>query len=139
MEKEDEMVNTRNGQHSGSEPHANGAPPPPELATLGRGQLQPWGPRNRGISYKDFEELRLPVFTKCPEPLDADDWLHTIKSKVTLLPELTEQQKVRLPDSCCKDQPARGTPRFSRCSGLGMSPPGRSLLKLSGLTISRTA
>ncbi|WVZ97144.1 hypothetical protein U9M48_042699 [Paspalum notatum var. saurae] len=105
------MVNTRNGQHSGSEPHANGAPPPPELATLvvqqaelirllaeerqGRGQLQPREPRNRGISYKDFEELRPPVFTKCPEPLDADDWLRTIKSKFTLLPELTEQQKAR--------------------------------------------
>ncbi|WVZ74423.1 hypothetical protein U9M48_022602 [Paspalum notatum var. saurae] len=57
------MVNTCNGQHSGSEPHANGAPPPPELATLvvqqaelirllteerqGRGQLQPREPRNR--------------------------------------------------------------------------------------------
>ena len=94
-----QMVNTRNGQHSGSEPHANGAPPPPELATLvvqqaelirllteerqGRGQLQPREPRNRGISYKDFEELRPPVFTKCPEPLDADDWLRTIKSKFT--------------------------------------------------------
>ncbi|WVZ48586.1 hypothetical protein U9M48_000007 [Paspalum notatum var. saurae] len=106
-----QMVNTRNGQHSGSEPHANGAPPPPELATLvvqqaelirllaeerqGRGQLQPREPRNRGISYRDFEELRPPVFTKCPEPLDADDWLRTIRSKFTLLPELTEQQKAR--------------------------------------------
>ncbi|WVZ76224.1 hypothetical protein U9M48_024213, partial [Paspalum notatum var. saurae] len=105
------MVNTRNGQHSGSEPHANGAPPPPELATLvvqqaelirllaeerqGRGQLEPREPRNRGISYRDFEELRPPVFTKCPEPLDADDWLRTIRSKFTLLPELTEQQKAR--------------------------------------------
>ncbi|WVZ83986.1 hypothetical protein U9M48_031072 [Paspalum notatum var. saurae] len=105
------MVNTRNGQHSGSEPHANGAPPPPELATLvvqqaelirlladehqGRGELQPREPRNRGISYRDFEELRPPVFTKCPEPLDADDWLRTIRSKFTLLPELTEQQKAR--------------------------------------------
>ncbi|WVZ95395.1 hypothetical protein U9M48_041164, partial [Paspalum notatum var. saurae] len=44
----------------------------------GRGQLQPREPRNRGISYRDFEELRPPVFTKCPEPLDADDWLRTI-------------------------------------------------------------
>ncbi|WVZ93324.1 hypothetical protein U9M48_039312 [Paspalum notatum var. saurae] len=59
------MVNTRNGQHSGLEPHANSAPPPPELATL------------------------------CPEPLDADDWLRTIRSKFTLLPELTKQQKAR--------------------------------------------
>ncbi|WVZ89338.1 hypothetical protein U9M48_035759 [Paspalum notatum var. saurae] len=61
----------------------------------GRGQLQPREPRNRGISYRDFEELRPPVFTKCPEPLDADDWLRTIRSKFTLLPELTEQQKAR--------------------------------------------
>ncbi|WVZ93134.1 LOW QUALITY PROTEIN: hypothetical protein U9M48_039140, partial [Paspalum notatum var. saurae] len=104
------MVNTRNGQHSGSEQQANGAPPPPELATLivqqgelirllaeerqgrGNGQREP---RNRGISYRDFEDLRPPIFTKCPEPLDADDWLRTIRSKFTLLPELTEQQKAR--------------------------------------------
>ncbi|WVZ89946.1 hypothetical protein U9M48_036291, partial [Paspalum notatum var. saurae] len=61
----------------------------------GRGQLQPREPRNRGISYRDFEELRPPIFTKCPEPLEADDWLRTIKSKFTLLPKLTEQQKAR--------------------------------------------
>ncbi|WVZ95744.1 hypothetical protein U9M48_041470 [Paspalum notatum var. saurae] len=107
------MVNTRNGQHSGSEPHANGAPPPPELATpvvrqaelirslaeerRGRGRLQPREPGNRGISYGDFEELRPPVFTKCPEPTDADDWLRTIRSKFTLLPELTEQRRRGLP------------------------------------------
>ncbi|WVZ73585.1 hypothetical protein U9M48_021873 [Paspalum notatum var. saurae] len=114
MRKKDEAL--LYGEHSqwatlGSEPHANDAPPPPELATLvvqqaelirllaeerqGHGQLQPREPRNRGISYRDFEELRPPVFTKCPEPLDADDWLRTIKSKFTLLPELTEQQKAR--------------------------------------------
>ncbi|WVZ88188.1 hypothetical protein U9M48_034735 [Paspalum notatum var. saurae] len=104
------MVNTRNGQHLGSEQQANGAPPPPELATLivqqgelirllaeerqgrGNGQREP---RNRGISYRDFEDLRPPIFSKCPEPLDADDWLRTIRSKFTLLPELTEQQKAR--------------------------------------------
>ncbi|WVZ91807.1 LOW QUALITY PROTEIN: hypothetical protein U9M48_037933 [Paspalum notatum var. saurae] len=100
-------------------------------------QLQPREPRNRGISYKDFEELRPPVFTKCPEPLDADDWLRIIRSKFTLLPELTEQQKARFA-GCYKDQQARGMPRSSKCSGLGMSPPGRSLPRLSGLTISRT-
>ncbi|WVZ94516.1 LOW QUALITY PROTEIN: hypothetical protein U9M48_040397 [Paspalum notatum var. saurae] len=58
----------------------------------GNGQREP---RNRGISYRDFEDLRPPIFTKCPEPLDADDWLRTIRSKFTLLPELTEQQKAR--------------------------------------------
>ncbi|WVZ97392.1 hypothetical protein U9M48_042934 [Paspalum notatum var. saurae] len=91
------MVNTRNGQHSGSEPHANGAPPPPELATLvvQQAELIRLLAEERQGRGPDFEELRPPVFTKCPEPLDADDWLRTIRSKFTLLPELTEQQKAR--------------------------------------------
>ncbi|WVZ97591.1 LOW QUALITY PROTEIN: hypothetical protein U9M48_043113, partial [Paspalum notatum var. saurae] len=42
-----------------------------------------------------FEGLRPPIFTTCPEPLAADDWLRTIESKFTLLPELTEQEKAR--------------------------------------------
>ncbi|WVZ76250.1 hypothetical protein U9M48_024238 [Paspalum notatum var. saurae] len=49
----------------------------------------------RGITYQDFEGLRPPVFTTCPEPLTADDWLCTIESKLTLLPGLTEQEKAR--------------------------------------------
>ena len=49
----------------------------------------------RGISYRDFGDLRPPVFTTCPEPLAADDWLRTIESKFTLLPGLTEQEKAR--------------------------------------------
>ena len=39
--------------------------------------------------------MRPPIFTTCPEPLAADDWIRTIKSKFMLLPELTEQEKAR--------------------------------------------
>ncbi|WVZ97601.1 LOW QUALITY PROTEIN: hypothetical protein U9M48_043122, partial [Paspalum notatum var. saurae] len=49
----------------------------------------------RRITYQDFEDLRPPVFTTCPEPLAANDWLRTIESKFTLLPGLTEQEKAR--------------------------------------------
>ncbi|WVZ80440.1 hypothetical protein U9M48_027913 [Paspalum notatum var. saurae] len=81
------MVNTRNGQTSGQQPHD--APPPPELATLvvqqgelirlmreerqAQGQQRPREHQPRGITYKDFEDLRPPVFTTCPEPLAAND------------------------------------------------------------------
>ncbi|WVZ70627.1 LOW QUALITY PROTEIN: hypothetical protein U9M48_019275 [Paspalum notatum var. saurae] len=103
------MVNTRQGQTSGQQPHD--APPPPELATLvvqqgelirlmreerqAQGQQRPWEHQPRGITYKDFEELRPPVFTTCLEPLAANDWLRTIESKFTLLPGLTGQEKAR--------------------------------------------
>ena len=59
----------------------------------GRDQRREHHPR--GITYQDFEGLRPPVFTTCPEPLAADDWLRTIESKFTLLPGLTEQEKAR--------------------------------------------
>ncbi|WVZ49814.1 LOW QUALITY PROTEIN: hypothetical protein U9M48_001140, partial [Paspalum notatum var. saurae] len=49
----------------------------------------------RGITYQDFEGLRPPVFTTCPEPLAANDWLRTVESKFTLLPGVTEQEKAR--------------------------------------------
>ncbi|WVZ90009.1 hypothetical protein U9M48_036347 [Paspalum notatum var. saurae] len=39
--------------------------------------------------------MRPSIFTTCPEPLAADDWLRTIESKCTLLLELTEQEKAR--------------------------------------------
>ena len=60
-----------------------------------REQQQPREHHPRGHSYQDFEGLRPPVFTTCPEPLTADDWLRTIESKFTLLPELTEVEKAR--------------------------------------------
>ncbi|WVZ79657.1 hypothetical protein U9M48_027212 [Paspalum notatum var. saurae] len=103
------MVNTRNGQTSGQQPHD--APPPPELATLvvqqaelirmmaeerqAQGQQRAREHQPRGITYQDFEGLRPPVFTTCPEPLAANDWLRTIESKFTQLPRLTEQEKAR--------------------------------------------
>ncbi|WVZ80776.1 hypothetical protein U9M48_028228 [Paspalum notatum var. saurae] len=117
MEEEEENVpfdansrmDTRQGQTSGQQPHD--APPPPELATLvvqqgklirlmkeerqAQGQQRPREHQPRGITYKDFEELRPPVFTTCPEPLAANDWLRMIESKFTLLPGLTEQEKAR--------------------------------------------
>ncbi|WVZ58140.1 hypothetical protein U9M48_008443 [Paspalum notatum var. saurae] len=64
-------------------------------------ERQAWGQQRarehqpRGITYQDFEGLRPPVFTTCPEPLAANDWLRTIESKFTLLPGLTEQEKAR--------------------------------------------
>ncbi|WVZ63602.1 hypothetical protein U9M48_013221 [Paspalum notatum var. saurae] len=39
--------------------------------------------------------MRPPVFTTCPEPLAANDWLRKIESKFTLLPGLTEQEKAQ--------------------------------------------
>ncbi|WVZ76216.1 hypothetical protein U9M48_024206 [Paspalum notatum var. saurae] len=54
-----------------------------------QGQQRPREHQPRGITYKDFEDLRPPVFTMCPEPLAANDWLRTIESKFTLLPGLT--------------------------------------------------
>ncbi|WVZ80980.1 hypothetical protein U9M48_028410 [Paspalum notatum var. saurae] len=92
MEEEPSMVNTLTGQSSRLGPQAQGALPPPELATLG--QQQPWERRPCGVSYQDFEE-RPPIFTTYPEPLAADDWLCTIESKFTLLLELTKQEKAR--------------------------------------------
>ncbi|WVZ74213.1 hypothetical protein U9M48_022425 [Paspalum notatum var. saurae] len=62
------------------------------------------GARGPGAVPAQQEDLRRPptplpttptLARKCPEPLDADDWLRTIRSKFTLLPELTEQQKAR--------------------------------------------
>jgi hypothetical protein len=104
------MVNTR-GQSSGQQPPQPQAPPPPELAALvvqqsemlrlmreeqqARAQQHPREHHPRGITYQDFEGLRPPVFTTCPEPLAADDWLRTIESKFTLLPGLTPQEKAR--------------------------------------------
>ncbi|WVZ76699.1 hypothetical protein U9M48_024651 [Paspalum notatum var. saurae] len=120
-------------------------PPPAEQDPQDRESSEPMEMEEEGegsvpIGRSDFEELRPPVFTKCPEPLDTDDWLRTIRSKFTLLPELTEQREGAVCRAIlCKDQRARGMPRSSKCSGLGMSPPGRSLPGLSGLTISRTA
>ncbi|KAJ1253446.1 hypothetical protein BS78_K255900 [Paspalum vaginatum] len=101
------MVNTRTGQSSGQS--AQGAPPPPELATLVvqqaelirllaedrpvRGQQQPREYKATWHYLSGFEGLRPPVFTNCPEPLAADDWLRTVQSKFTLLPGINEREE----------------------------------------------
>ncbi|WVZ80404.1 hypothetical protein U9M48_027877 [Paspalum notatum var. saurae] len=87
---------------------AHGAQCPPELAALvaQQGQIidmlvqeQQW--RNpQEISYTEFAALQPPVFTTATDPLDADDWLHIIESKFSLLPQLTEQQKARFAAQC---------------------------------------
>ncbi|WVZ70999.1 LOW QUALITY PROTEIN: hypothetical protein U9M48_019626 [Paspalum notatum var. saurae] len=136
------MVNTRQGQTSGQQPHD--APPPPELATLvvqqaelirmmaeerqAQGQQRAREHQPRGITYQDFEGLRPPVFTTCPEPLAADDWLRTIESKFTLLPGLTEQEKARY----FRAPRELGMPRSRLCSsGITLSH-GRSSVRLPG-------
>ncbi|WVZ71026.1 hypothetical protein U9M48_019653 [Paspalum notatum var. saurae] len=130
------MVNTRQGQTSGSGQQPQNAPPPPELATLvvqqaelirmmaeerqGRGQQREHHPR--GTTYQDFEGLRPPVFTTCPEPLAADDWLRTMESKFTLLPGLTEQEKARF-----AAQLLHGPAGAWYATFLAMQPPGHEI------------
>jgi hypothetical protein len=43
-------------------------------------------------SYSDFLTSHPPVFSRAKDSLDADDWLHTTKSKIGLL-HCTEYQK----------------------------------------------
>ncbi|WVZ89429.1 hypothetical protein U9M48_035839 [Paspalum notatum var. saurae] len=63
-------------------------PPPAEQDPQDRESSEPMEMEEEG-------EGSVPTGRSCPEPLDADDWLRTIRSKFTLLPELTEQQKAR--------------------------------------------
>ena len=35
--------------------------------------------QNQETTYVEFTETRPPVFTKADEPLEADDWLHTME------------------------------------------------------------
>ena len=37
-------------------------------------------------TYVDFTDTRPQVFTKADEPLEADDWLHTMEQKFDLIP-----------------------------------------------------
>ena len=37
-------------------------------------------------TYVDFTDTQPPVFSKADEPLEADDWLHTIEQKFDLIP-----------------------------------------------------
>jgi hypothetical protein len=51
------------------------------------------GHNNGGeTTYVDFTDTHPPVFSKADEPLEADDWLHTMEQKFDLL-RCTEYQK----------------------------------------------
>jgi hypothetical protein len=43
-------------------------------------------------TYVDFTDTHPPVFTRADEPLEADDWLHTMEQKFDLI-DCTEYQK----------------------------------------------
>jgi hypothetical protein len=56
-------------------------------AQMGHFHQQPRGrDEPSSASYQDFLSTQPPLFHKADEPLDADAWLRTIKSKFTLLP-----------------------------------------------------
>ena len=40
-----------------------------------------------GVTYGHFLDTRPPVFTKAEHPLEADEWIRTIKQKFRLLPQ----------------------------------------------------
>jgi hypothetical protein len=48
--------------------------------------------QDRGSSYSDFLATHPPVFADVTDPLDADNWLHMMESKLRLL-HCTEFQK----------------------------------------------
>ena len=99
------MVNTRTAPSSSQSPPP---PPPPTLVEivaqqaqlinlLVQGQLnnqQEHVPRaqNRESSYADFESTRPPIFATAADPLEADNWIHTMESKFSLIC-CSEQQK----------------------------------------------
>jgi hypothetical protein len=48
--------------------------------------------QERDSSYSDFLATRPPIFADATDPLEADNWLHTMESKFGLL-HYTEYQK----------------------------------------------
>ena len=66
-----------------------------EIAQSNQNMVQGNRGRNHNrqeATYVDFTDTRPPVFTKADEPLEANDWLHTMKQKFDLIP-CTEYQK----------------------------------------------
>jgi hypothetical protein len=58
-----------------------------------RGNNQGGGNRaNQYSSFKDFMDTRPPIFKEAAEPLDAEEWINTIKDKFRVL-RLTEVLK----------------------------------------------
>jgi hypothetical protein len=110
------MVNTHNGRANAENSHANGNPPPPptlaqvitlilesrdEQTELMRQLVVNSARGGNGVrnapapspnTYSNFEATHPPIFTEAGEPLEADHWLHAIKSKFGLL-RCTEVQK----------------------------------------------
>uniref|UniRef100_UPI0022B65FDB hypothetical protein n=1 Tax=Aeromonas jandaei TaxID=650 RepID=UPI0022B65FDB len=88
----------------------NPPPPPPPTAeqlfaqflgsqrnieALLRENLAHGNPRpepNQYNSFKDFLDTRPPIFKEATEPLEAEEWLHTMEQKFQLL-RLTEELK----------------------------------------------
>ena len=85
----------RNQGHD--DPEGSGLPPPPNMAqvlmeiernrrdshalleVIARNSTQQ---RNEMVTLNDFIHLHPPVFSYSTEPLEADDWLHSIKRKL---------------------------------------------------------
>jgi len=104
--------NTRSGHNEVPPPPPPPPPTPDELlATLIEGQrllneaLQTMAQQNRGgrhvrqggeanqhSSFKNFHDTKPPVFKEAVEPLEADEWLNTLKQKFRLL-RVTEELK----------------------------------------------
>jgi hypothetical protein len=59
-----------------------------------RGAEQPQHPRRQDMntSYSEFLSTHPPLFSGAKDPLEADDWLHTTKSKIGPL-HYTDYQK----------------------------------------------
>jgi hypothetical protein len=106
------------GRGHGQIPHANPPPPPPRApvsiedllatqnelmrvlvrneANRGEEHLQHPQQQDRNSSYSDFLSTPPPVFLGARDPLDPDDWLHSIESKFGLL-HCIEYQKILYP------------------------------------------
>ena len=53
---------------------------------------QPGAKPNQHSTFKEFLDMKLPIFKVAEEPLQADEWLNTIKQKFRLL-RVTEHLK----------------------------------------------
>jgi hypothetical protein len=103
------------GRGRGQAPRGNSPPPPPPCPPISiqellatQNELMSMLVKNearRGVecsqhnhhqdmnmSYADFLVTHPPIFSRAKDPLEADDWLHTTKSKFRLL-HCTEYQK----------------------------------------------
>ena len=112
------MTRTRGQELTSSQDGNNNPPPPPPPSAteffaqfLGnqrameemmcniaqntaRGGHQCQGPEpNQYSTFKDFLDMKPPIFKEAEEPLQANEWLNTIEQKFHLL-KVTDQMKV---------------------------------------------